>query len=211
MGNPRNDYGLGFYCTHELELAKEWGCTEGKSGFANQYVLELSGLSLMQFTSEEYNIFNWLALVLNNRQFRISNDVAGIGKTYLLSKFLPDTDNVDVIIGYRADDSYFSFANAFLNNVFSLEQFSIAMSLSKHEEQTMLKSQKAFEQIHFTRSESVNREIYYPMKSARDKGARVAYEKEQRDQRTTDAVYILDILRERWENDDPRIPRNISE
>lgn len=25
-GNPRNDYGLGFYCTQNLELAKEWAC-----------------------------------------------------------------------------------------------------------------------------------------------------------------------------------------
>ena len=23
-GNPRNDYGLGFYCTESPELAKEW-------------------------------------------------------------------------------------------------------------------------------------------------------------------------------------------
>ncbi|MBQ7366814.1 MAG: DUF3990 domain-containing protein [Spirochaetaceae bacterium] len=25
-GNPRNDYGLGFYCTQHLELVKEWAC-----------------------------------------------------------------------------------------------------------------------------------------------------------------------------------------
>lgn len=25
-GNPRNDYGLGVYCTQNLELAKEWAC-----------------------------------------------------------------------------------------------------------------------------------------------------------------------------------------
>ena len=24
LGNPKNDYGLGFYCTENLELAKEW-------------------------------------------------------------------------------------------------------------------------------------------------------------------------------------------
>ena len=23
-GNPNNDYGLGFYCTESVELAKEW-------------------------------------------------------------------------------------------------------------------------------------------------------------------------------------------
>lgn len=24
--NPRNDYGLGFYCTESIDLAKEWAC-----------------------------------------------------------------------------------------------------------------------------------------------------------------------------------------
>lgn len=25
-GKPYNDYGMGFYCTEHLELAKEWAC-----------------------------------------------------------------------------------------------------------------------------------------------------------------------------------------
>jgi len=36
MGNPNNDYGLGFYCAREIELAKEWACGEECGGFANQ-------------------------------------------------------------------------------------------------------------------------------------------------------------------------------
>jgi len=35
VGNPRNDYGPGFYCTREIDLAKEWACTEEKDGFVN--------------------------------------------------------------------------------------------------------------------------------------------------------------------------------
>jgi hypothetical protein len=27
-GNQRNDYGLGFYCTEVLDLAKEWACSD---------------------------------------------------------------------------------------------------------------------------------------------------------------------------------------
>ncbi|MCF0142741.1 MAG: DUF3990 domain-containing protein, partial [Parasporobacterium sp.] len=26
MGKPYNDYGQGFYCTENIELAKEWAC-----------------------------------------------------------------------------------------------------------------------------------------------------------------------------------------
>ena len=36
-GNVRNDYGLGFYCTENVDLAKEWACTEENSGYANCY------------------------------------------------------------------------------------------------------------------------------------------------------------------------------
>ena len=43
VGNRHNDYGLGFYCTENKELAKEWACTSPLSaGFANEYLLDIS-------------------------------------------------------------------------------------------------------------------------------------------------------------------------
>ena len=33
VGNPYNDYGLGFYCTESFELACEWACPKAKDGF----------------------------------------------------------------------------------------------------------------------------------------------------------------------------------
>ena len=65
-GNPRNDYGLGFYCTESLELAKEWACTEENSGYANNYVFDISGLSVLNISSNQYNILNWLSILLQN-------------------------------------------------------------------------------------------------------------------------------------------------
>ena len=35
-GNPNNDYGLGFYCTESVELAKEWACSAEADGFTNR-------------------------------------------------------------------------------------------------------------------------------------------------------------------------------
>ena len=37
-GNPRNDYGLGFYCTQNLELAKEWACQRNTDGYASDFL-----------------------------------------------------------------------------------------------------------------------------------------------------------------------------
>ena len=209
-GNPRNDYGLGFYCTHEISLAKEWACTEENSGYANQYELDLTGLSVMHLSGADYNILNWLAVLVANRTFRISNDIAAEGRAFLLERFLPEIKTFDIIIGYRANDSYFSFANAFLNNTLSLTQLEKAMYLGKLGEQTVLKSKESFGQIRYIRSEAAGRDVFYPMKTARDREARLAYRRERGQRRTADSVYLMDILRGGWNSDDARIRRNIS-
>lgn len=43
-GKSYNDYGIGFYCTEHLELAKEWACTENTDGYANKYEMDTEGL-----------------------------------------------------------------------------------------------------------------------------------------------------------------------
>ena len=32
VGSPNNDYGLGFYCTEYVDLAKEWACDQLSGG-----------------------------------------------------------------------------------------------------------------------------------------------------------------------------------
>jgi len=209
-GNPRNDYGSGFYCTKDIDLAKEWACTEEKNGYANIFMLDLSGMKVCNLSGVEYNILNWLALLLQNRYFRISNDVAGSAKSYLISKFLPDVKDADIITGYRADDSYFSFANSFLNGLLSLEQLETAMYLGELGEQTVLKSENAFRSIKYQGFQAADRTVYYTLREARDRDARQAYKKQSSLQQTLNAVYMLDIMREGWENDDSRLRRNIS-
>lgn len=210
VGNKRNDYGLGFYCTESLDLAKEWACTEENSGFANQYCLNLTRLSVLNLADSDYNILNWLAILLQNRIFKISNEIAAEGKEYLIKTFTPDYHTFDVIIGYRADDSYFSFANAFLNNTLSLEQLEKAMYLGKLGEQIVLKSKKAFEQLTFIKAIPAEKEFFYQKKIARDYAARAAFRGEKISRRAVDAIYLLDILRGEWKSNDPRIRRNLS-
>lgn len=210
-GNPHNDYGLGFYCTESPELAKEWACTEANSGYANSYRLDMNGLSCLKLSDENYNILNWLALLLQNRIFRLSNDIAAEGKDYILEHFLPEYTSYDIIIGYRANDSYFSFANAFLNNALSLKQLEKAMYLGKLGEQLVLKSRKAFDSIEFESAVTAEKEVYYPQRTDRDRQARNAYRKERSGKRASDAVYLIDILREEWKENDARLRRNLSE
>lgn len=207
LGKPNNDYGLGFYCTESVELAKEWACSAESDGYANQYEFDLSGLAVLSLADGEYNILNWLAILLENRKFRVTAPVAAQAKQYLLENFLVDYRNYDVIKGYRADDSYFSFATAFLNNTISLAKLERAMQLGKLGEQVVAVSKRSFEAFSFVRAIPVAKEIYYPKKLARDTAAREEFFKEKELGFALTETYMLDIMREGWKSDDERLQR----
>ena len=207
MGNPNNDYGLGFYCTENEELAKEWACSSESDGYANKYSLDLTSLSVLSLTNGEYNILNWLFVLLENRQFRISGDIATQAKEYIFDNFAIDYKKYDVIKGYRADDAYFSFANAFLNNTISISQLEKAMVLGKLGEQVVAISQKAFDAFEFMEATVAPNEMYLPKKMARDSAARDEFKKEKSRGSVLTEKYILDIIREGWKNDDERLRR----
>lgn len=203
-GKPYNDYGKGFYCTEHIELAKEWACSENIDGYANQYEIELSDLRILNLSSDEFTILNWLALLIKHREARLSTPLAKRGKEYLLQNFLPEFENYDIIVGYRADDSYFSFARSFVSNEISLKQLGIAMKLGKLGEQIVLKSQKTFDTIKFVDYEIADNSIYYAKRKSRDEEARVAYIKELENE-DLDGIFMRDVIREEMKPNDPRL------
>ena len=203
-GKTYNDYGRGFYCTENLELAKEWACTEGIDGYANQYELETDGLKILHLSSGEYTILHWLALLMTYRKLRLSTPVMKRGAEWLKEHFLINIEDYDAIIGYRADDSYFSFARAFVSNEISLGQLSRAMKLGKLGEQFVLKSREAFEAIQFVSYIASDNTVYYARRKARDDAARAAFlaELEKDDM---DGIYIRDLIRGEVKPDEPRL------
>jgi hypothetical protein len=206
-GNPQNDYGRGFYCTEDLELAKEWASANRRGGFANTYTIDTAGLSILNLSEPRYGALDWLAVLVNNRVLDIKNDIAANAKDYLTAHFLPDVAAYDAIVGYRADDSYFAFAMDFLNNAISLSQLSRAMRLGTLGEQFVLKSRRAFDSLRFVRSEPANGEIYYAKRMRRDKEARDDYLKRERNAvRIADEVFMLDVLREEMRPGHARLP-----
>ena len=47
IGNPHNDYGMGFYCTKVDEMAREWACKKNTDGFVNSYAFDTDGLKVL--------------------------------------------------------------------------------------------------------------------------------------------------------------------
>lgn len=202
-GNPRNDYGLGLYCTEYLELAQEWACSSGKDGFANCYELDLTGLTVCDLT--EHHILNWMAVLLENRTFDLSAGLASAARDYILKTFLPKYRSFDIVKGYRADDSYFSYAKDFLNNSLSLEDLASAMKLGMLGEQIVLKSEKAFNLLVFNEAIPADSSIYHPRWTNRDQKAREDYKKMKADSDPLTGTFIIDIMRQEWTNDDERL------
>ncbi len=203
MGKEYNDYGSGFYCTEHLDLACEWACTSIKGGFANKYVLNMEELSNLLVS--EMHILTWLAVLIENRSFELKSELALEAKNYLIEEFSVDISSYDIITGYRADDSYFAFATGFLNGSLSLNQLSRAMQLGTLGEQIVMKSEKAFQNLRFQGYEEVGGESYYTKRMERDCCTRTAFQAMRGEQRASQAIYIIDILRERWKSDDVRL------
>ena len=161
-------------------------------------------MKILHLSSGEYTILHWLALLMTYRKLRLSTPVMKRGAEWLKEHFLINIEDYDAVIGYRADDSYFSFARAFVSNEISLGQLSRAMKLGKLGEQFVLKSREAFEAIQFVSYIASDNTVYYARRKARDDAARAAFlaELEKDDM---DGIYIRDLIRGEVKPDEPRL------
>ena len=208
-GRKNNDFGIGFYCTESLELAKEWAVSSLRDGFANKYTIDTKYLNILNLNSSAYTILNWIAVLVEHRLFSITTPVARRAKSYLIEKFSVNVNAFDIVTGYRADDSYFDYAESFINNAISVEQLAQAMKLGKLGEQIVIKSKYAFTKLKYEGFEVAEQGKYYVHRKERnDEANRQYFEMLDKE---SDGLYIQDIIRGGITNDDPCIPRNISE
>ena len=116
--------------------------------------------------------------------------------------FFIDPEDYDIVIGYRADDSYFTFAQDFVAGTISLRKLSEAMRLGRLGEQVVLKSEKAYAHIRFLDAENAEPEIWYEKKNLRDRAARKEYCQNKVKADGMSEIYMLDIMREGITNGD---------
>lgn len=195
-GKKHNDYGRGFYCTENIELAKEWAVSEDADGYVNKYSIDTSRLSILDINSEQYTMLHWLGILLKNRIFTLSTPLEREAKKYILDNFNISLDGIDIVKGYRADDSYFSYARDFISGVISYEQLSKALRLGMLGEQYCLVSQKAFTEIEYFGNEYVDSEEWYPRKMLRDMYARQGYRNMEKEEYRKGELYITKIIDE---------------
>lgn len=170
-GNPENDYGLGFYCTRELNLAKEWSVTANESGIVNKYSIDISGLKILNL--QDLGVIDWLVILMNHRVVNFYNIVSETRRKRFLDKYKEkyNLEEYDIIIGYRADDSYFSFVRDFIDERIYVEDLKELLLAGNLGLQYVLKSKKAFDRLKFIESENVDKE-YFKYRKNRDTNAR---------------------------------------
>ena len=203
-GKPHNDYGYGFYCTEIGDLAKEWAVSEEHDGYANCYELDMDGLRILNL-NHEYSILTWLSILIQNRTLNLDTPLAAEVSRYLRDNFSVDTTMYDLIIGYRADDSYFSFAQDFLSGAISYQQLRKAMYLGELGEQIVLVSRRSFSAIRYIGREKAFRSEWLVKKTERDRQARAAYLHSDRMRYRRGELYAVTILDEEIKPNDPRL------
>ena len=186
-------------------MAKEWGATFNGNGYANHYEIDCEGLDILDLNAPEYTILTWLAVLLENREFDAPSSLAAEAKQYIAENFMPKYKSYDIIEGYRADDSYFSFAQDFINGTISYRQLNNAMYLGKLGRQFVIKSKTAFDRIEFKGYEIAESEIWYSRKIQRDRTARREYFDAERNKRQRGDIFIAQIIDEEMKSDDVRL------
>ena len=176
LGSSGNDYGRGFYTTPSIELAKEWAWgtyTAGDKGYVHTFELNIKSLSILNLT--ELDSIHWLAELVYNRQLNVQDkEVVEDNIKILLNKYKLDTSKYDVIIGYRANDSYFAYAEAFVSGTIYKATLEKALRTGELGIQVFIKSEKAFRSLKKTAVEEVP-EKYRSYFVKRDKNARETY------------------------------------
>ena len=187
------DYGQGFYLTDDKELAKEWsyaGFTAGNEHYVYSYSLNLKNLNILNLC--KYDTLHWLAELYSYRKINYvtadqENDVKEFIRKYKL-----DTEDVDIIIGWRADDSYFNFASDFANNVLTKEKLDEALRLGNLGLQVFVKSEKAFSRLQYLNKEAVPTK-YQAFRQQRDSKSKKLYF-DIKKSKSRDKYYIRDFI-----------------
>ena len=195
-GSTYNDFGLGFYCTDDRSRAAEWATGHTQNGFVSRYSIDTSGLRIINLCAPEYSPLTWLSVLLNYREFDLFNSDAYHARDYLRSVFAIDIQSCDCLVGWRADDMNFIFAQDFLNGRMSLESLASALTSCDLGRQFVLRSNRAFDRLTFDGYNTVHAEDYVPAMLRRERNAMKQYDDNRKKTGVTSpsGLYIHDIL-----------------
>lgn len=161
QGKTNNDYGSGFYLTKDKDIARLWA-SRYKEGYLITYEVDISKMKVLYLDKEDnISILKWITLLVNHRFNRDDRKRNNEIITILEENFLVNIDNYDMIVGYRADDSFFRYSKDFVSGNLSIEALSSAMKLGNLGKQYVLVSKDSFNHIKMMNYEKINKDDSY--------------------------------------------------
>lgn len=161
--NKNADYGNAFYCTEDINAALEWASKNNSGfGYANKYHFDARGLKIIDLT--KLSVLNWIAILLHHRHIDpsfasdYSKELDFLEKNYYI-----DVRNFDVVIGYRADDSFFTFPVMFVESRIRIIKLEDVYNLGFLGKQIAIISEKAFKRLKYIgsiESQPIHKERY---------------------------------------------------
>ena len=195
VGNPHNDYGLAFYTTELPELAFEWACPRADDGWVNEYLIDVRDLNVIDLGSSEFTVLNWMAVLLEHRKVSVGVGIVGEAREFLVANYAVDLSAADLVHGYRADDSYFHIARAFLGNRISVEVLEQSLFLGGLGYQIAVVSERAFGRMEWVSAKLARGATWNPRRIQRDAAARAAALRLEREGASFEGTYVIDLMR----------------
>ena len=148
-GEEKHDYGQDFYLTESIDLAKEWAvCRPNETnGYVHQYELETEGLKILDF--QDKGVLVWLAELMKHRDAADSKRYRMLANKFI-EKYGVDTEEYDVIKGWRANASYFYIAKEFVRDNIDMDILEELLSIGGLGIQYCIKSELAYSKLHET-------------------------------------------------------------
>ena len=197
--NQENDYGPAFYLTLDFDAAKSWACKNEILGLVNIYDIDknkFKELKILDLTNKEkYSVLNWLAILMHFRKIDPHFFITNKESIEWLKKYYIDVDCYDVIVGFRADDSYFRFPLSFINNSLAFEDLEYVFKLGKLGIQYAFISEKALNLLKFKKSVECEESFIGDYYSKISEATKVFNELVHRP-KSISKHYIIDLMRQ---------------
>lgn len=146
LGNEKHDYGMGFYLTESIELAKEWAVCrpDETNGWVHKFEFDTEGLKILDF--QQINVLSWLAELMKHRDASDTKRYRVLAQKFI-DKYGVNTTGYDVIKGWRANASYFYIAKEFVKDNIDIDILEDLLSLGGLGIQYCIKTERAYAKL----------------------------------------------------------------
>ena len=199
---PYNDYGPSFYLSLDLDAAKSWACKNDEPGVVNKYEIRndaFKHLKVLDLTNKDkYSLLNWVAILIHFKELDPLLIDENSEAIEWLNKFYIDVNEYDVVIGFRADDSYWLFPEEFIKNNISFEDLGKVYMLGELGIQYAFMSKRAISLLKFAGTIECE-ESFVGLHKNIVKEASKQFFNIIHQKKTTSKTYILDLIRQDYD------------